>query len=125
MMEALSSFYSLVYAAELVPSPDMWSQINSAVHTFLVNYAYLAHAAMQSGHCRYNIVYKHHLLAHVADAKSVGPRMFQTYLEESFIGHGCRLYARSVMGPYENVIQGKILRKYLLALQLRWSDMWH
>jgi hypothetical protein len=109
----------------MVPSPSDWTKIGGEVHRFLLNYAYLANNAMQMGQCRYNIVYKFHIFAHVPDGKSVGPRMFQTYLEESFVGQSCRIYAKSIMGPYEKSIQGKILKKYLLALQLRWSDLWH
>jgi hypothetical protein len=64
------------------------------------------------------------MMAHLADSGGLNPRVFQTYIEESFVGAGAKVYKKSVSGPYDNVIQGKILKKWCLALSLRWSDVW-
>ena len=77
---------------------------------------------MCSGALLFNIMYKHHMFVHVGDAaESINPKCLQTYTEESMVGRGAKMYEAACNGPFVETIQPHVLKRYLVALHLRWS----
>ena len=54
-------------------------------------------------------------------ANSINPRYAQTYAGESLVGRVSTMYKGSFFGPYKRVIQEKVLKKYLIALEIQFA----
>ena len=88
-MDGLSAFYAVLQDSGTFLDESQQQDLDSAVYQCLANYSKLAHLAMMSGQVRWNIVQKHHMMAHIPTfAKIINPRMVSTYVEESFIAQG-------------------------------------
>ena len=89
-MTSLQDFYDILHEAGNFLTDDQLNRFDVATYNVLASYAYLADCAMPIGLVRYNIVQKHHVMAHLpAFAKSCcNPRLVATYTEESFIAQG-------------------------------------
>ena len=92
----------------------------NAIHSCLSHYSWLAAESVKQGRVRYNLVHKHHSLAHMADqGRTINPTVLATYMEESMVGQGARIYNSNA---YAGRAQHVVLSKYLLALQLKLSS---
>lgn len=117
MMQGLVSFYRIVEGHSFFLSEAAVAELDVALHRLLSNYCYLADLHMRAGRIRYNVVYKHHYSAHFVDlARSINPGKISTYCEESFCSQGARIYCH---GAYGRETQHAVLRKYLVALQMK------
>ena len=88
MMAGLVDYYSILSSAGTFLTQDELRRFDIAVYQVLSNYAFLANWSMTSGLVRYNIVMKHHMMAHLPSMARMGgvnPRLLSTYTEESFI----------------------------------------
>ncbi len=90
MMSALSDFYVTLNGAGDFLNEQENADFEAATYTCLASYAFMATWAMSNGYVRYNIVCKHHLMAHYPEAArcSVNPKLGAAYTEESFISQG-------------------------------------
>jgi hypothetical protein len=119
MIDALVEMYSLVETCGFFFTEAQLTALDASVYTILSNYAYLADHHLRLGNVRYNIVNKHHYLAHIPErAASLNPGKVSTYVEESFVSQGARLYNHGAFGP---TAQLSVLRKYLVAVQLKYA----
>ena len=75
---------------------------------------------MEAGRVRYNITMKFHYMAHLPElAATINPIRVTTYLEESHLGHGSKIYNHAA---YKKNAQRAVLEKWLIAMQLRIVD---
>ena len=124
MAESLESYYVVIRTAGVFLTDAEQQQLNQAVYNHLVNYSYLALKCMNQGVVRYNVVVKHHYFAHMPMvAQSCNPKFLHTYAEESFVGCITRIYSASCSGPYKGTVQNNVLKKSLVALQLKLRRM--
>jgi hypothetical protein len=113
MMASLADSYRILQGAGMFLKPHELEAFDIAVYQCLANYQLLAHCSMSAGLVRYNVVQKHHMLAHIPQfaRSSVNPRLVATYSEESFVGQG----------QLSNMVQGatcKLLVHYSSLLGL-------
>ena len=90
MMSALGDFYNILNSADAFLTDQQNIAFDRAVYECLCNYQLLARDAMDRGQVRWNIIQKHHMMAHLPEIarQSVNPRYVSTYVEESFVGQG-------------------------------------
>ena len=94
----------------------------SAVHSVVMDSAWLATNAARKGTVAWKLVPKHHYLVHLVDqARLVNPKFVRTYKSESLMGRFSDLYSSLANGP-QGPIQADSLNKYLLGLQIRFGD---
>jgi hypothetical protein len=121
-IKALDSLYSCLDDPRLVFDDRLQSSFQQSVDAFLAHYGHLAGVSMNSNLCRYSIVQKHHLLAHLpAQSKFIAPRCAWTYGGESFMGLMVRLSAMCVQGTPPWKLPAKLYQKNRLAMHLIWS----
>lgn len=123
------TFRALVRFNEIIESQPMFlsgsahQELCQCIHQFLLNYSWLGRNAAERGRVLWNVVPKHHYFAHFASqALLINPTAVRCYIDESFVGSICEVWSSSKAGPYHKKVQGTVLRKYLLALQLSFSD---
>jgi len=99
------------------------TQCAELVRTMLLSYSWLARHSMDRGVLWFNVVPKMHYCSHLPNqSKLVNPRCTRTYIEESLVGRAQVFFRTCLRGTYASTIQGTFLRKYLLGLQVQFSD---
>ena len=94
------------------------------VHSFLLQYSYMAKLSSQRGCLRYSMVQKHHLTSHLSwFAESCHPRCFWTYGSESYMGHMVRIAKACVRGQSPPKAAESIMQKYRLSMHLILSGL--
>ena len=90
MMSALGDFYNILNSAGVFLTEAENIAFDRAVYDCLCNYSFLARDAMERGLVRWNIVQKHHMMAHFPEIvrQSINPRLLATHIEESFFRQG-------------------------------------
>ena len=89
MMDGLADFYNVMLASDVFLTETQLRALDDSVYQRLANYSKQAYIAMSAGQVRYNIVQKHHMMAHIPFfARNINPRMVATHVEESFIAQG-------------------------------------
>lgn len=121
-VKALDSLYSCLDSPCLIYDEALQASFQKSVEAFLAHYGHLATASMNSNLCRYSIVQKHHLLAHLpAQSKFIASRCAWTYGGESFMGFMVRLSAMCVQGTPPWKLPSKLFQKNRLAMHLIWA----
>ena len=73
---------------------------------------------------QYNVMPKHHAFDHMSSLCDImNPKYLSTYTEESMMRTGTRIYSALANGDYPLRIQGKVLSRYVCALELQWSGI--
>ena len=94
-------------------------QVLDETHRLFINHAWLSRDALSNGRLEWNQVPKMHWALHLADtAQYINPKAVRCYGEESFLGAVTRIYGRSVSGPWKAGVQGTVLDKFVLGLEL-------
>jgi hypothetical protein len=90
MVAGLRDFYNVLQEADDFVDEQQLQILDTSVYDRLANYTFLAHHAMQHGQIRYNVIQKHHMMAHLPGfaRASMNPRLVAAYTEESFVGQG-------------------------------------
>ena len=85
---------------------------------------WLAYDSVCMGRREFHKIPKFHYLAElVLQARALNPRHQQCYSGESIVGRLMQVWKRSLNGPYENVAQFNVLRKYMLAFEIEACGM--
>ena len=107
--------------------PTCSKTIEESVTTFLKDYQRLAFRAQRSGKMLYNMPTKFHALWHWGrSAKFINPRRASTWIDEDFMGKMRALGQACTSGSLSARITNKMMRKYLIALDLalRGEETW-
>ena len=119
----LSEIYRIIDEADMFLRAEEITAFKHAVQKFESHYNYLAVNGARRGLFMFNIVPKHHYLQHLAlQSELLNPRFVQNYKEEGFVGRVTTLYASCSQGPYKDRIQRTCLCKYLVGLNVLWSN---
>lgn len=121
-VKAIDTLYTCLDDPALVYPASLQELFSKSVEAFLAHYGCLATLSMEAGQCRYSIVQKHHLLAHLpSQSKFIAPRCAWTYGGESFMGLMVRLSALCVQGTAPWRMSAKLYQKNRLAMHLIWK----
>ena len=119
MLQGLVKVQNVLETSGMFLTPLRILELEYALQELLSNYHYVAGYHMERGNVRYNVTFKFHYTHHLGSlGKVVNPNKLNTYMEESFLAAGARLYNH---GAYAGKVQEVILKKYLTALQLRYA----
>ena len=120
--ESCVAWYKLIYAAGLVLTESEYEAQLKLVIRCLRSYSWLAWEAQSRGLLLWKLVPKVHYWMELAyQANSINPRFVQTYSGESLVGRVSQMYKGSFFGPFARVIQDKVLRKYLVGLEIQFA----
>ena len=100
-------------------SKEVSKNFAASVQTFLKHYSFLAKRAFVAKLCRWSIVSKHHMTAHMPSmAKHLAPRHYWTYGSESFMGFMSHLANACLAGMSAHKIPWTVMFKYRTFWQL-------
>ena len=117
MMENLVEFYDLIHSTDAFFDLETANRFQKVVFRFLKFYCLLSDEAISSGSVRWQVVMKHHLMAHMGlRHMDLNPKFGSTYSDESMVGRMCKIVASSLDGNHHKVHQRTALTKYLLWL---------
>ena len=120
--ETCVGWYKLIYAAGLVLTESEYEAQLKLVIRCLRSYKWLAWEAQSRGILLWKLIPKLHYWMELAfQANSINPRYAQTYAGESLVGRVSTMYKGSFFGPYKRVIQEKVLKKYLIGLEIQFA----
>lgn len=124
MIEWLDCVYKIMYEGEMFLTEDESDQLSHAVLRFSLHYTWLVNCCTANGNLYFNVVPKHHYLCHVPEqSRLINPRFVHNYREESFVGRLTTIYASCANGRYKQVVQQTALTKYLVGLQILFSNL--
>ena len=120
-MKDLSRIYTIVYEGDDFLSPELVSELQSTIDSFLAHQNWLYADAEAREVKMYNVTIKSHYLWHIGqDAVYYNPRLGWTYSDEDFVGKVASLARATTVATTDITRPSIILRKYLAALMQRW-----
>jgi hypothetical protein len=94
-----------------------------AVHQLQAHYNWLAKWAEDNNMRRWNTVYKHHMLGHIAmDCQWLHVRAGATYMDEDFMGRMKTVGKKCTGGRALYKLGATVITKYTRGLYMRWSS---
>ena len=121
MMTHLAKLYDVVDASKTFAwyNEDQ-STFTQSVEGFLAHYQWLAKNSTKNKLRRYNVVPKHHYMAHLPDqSRWLSPRHAWTYPGEATVGKVAALAQACLAGTPSHLVFRSVLLKYRVAFQLR------
>ena len=120
--ETCVEWYRLIYRAGIVLTASEYDAQLKLVVRCLRSYMWLAWESQSRGLLLWKLIPKLHYWMELAfQANSINPRYAQTYAGESLVGRVMTMYKLSFFGPFRRVIQEKILKKYLIGLEIKFA----
>lgn len=116
----LAEWYGVVAQCGVVPSPGEAAQLRLHVFGFLQHWVWLSRWALDHGLLRYQVLPKHHYLAHMGlrcRAGYLSPKVLWTYLDEGLIGRITGIFG-STMQHGSVSAQPTVLAKYLMLVSI-------
>lgn len=118
--ESLESAYQVVLHGPLFLKPDDVLELRRACVSFLELYHTLCSLAWEEDKALYNVVFKHHAFFHACDRAQWGnPRWTWCYKFEDFMGKMVVAASSCSHGTSPELLGGKVLQNYRLALSCR------
>ena len=97
--------------------------IMDAVHNLQAHYNWLAKWAEDRNLRRWNTVYKHHMIGHIAeDSQWLHVRAGATYMDEDFMGRMKTVAKKCTGGTALYKLGATVIVKYTRGLYMRWSS---
>jgi hypothetical protein len=121
MMTHLAKLYDVVDASKTFAwCNEDQSTFTQSVEGFLAHYQWLAKNSTKNKFRRYNVVPKHHYMAHLPDqSRWLSPRHAWTYPGEATVGKVAALAQACLAGTPSHLVFRSVLLKYRVAFQLR------
>jgi hypothetical protein len=112
LVQALDAVYDLMDTEGFTWPTAKTDVFGQNVDRLLRHYGWLADRAFKAGLCRWSVVQKHHMLAHLPSlCKYIAPRHVWTYGSESYMGLMAGLAASSLNGTPAYKVAGTMMLK--------------
>ena len=119
MLTHLGKFYSTLRASSMFLTKDAADTVLSAINSFLLHYNWLAKDAAAKNQRRYQLVFKHHNLWHIAYlARWLNPTSIWCYEFEAFMAVDIRPGRGCLADTHMKHIGRKVLENFCLVLEL-------
>jgi hypothetical protein len=122
MMEGLSGMYDVIHDSGSILTDAQFKLLEASSHKFLMEYTWLANAAIAANKSRYSVVPKFHYLVHlIQSCKVVNARLVWCYAGEDMVGRISSLAHVCLFGTPSYSVADSMCSKYRVAMHLKYS----
>ena len=119
-LQNLNSMYELMDCG-LHMGKESILQFKKVTDLCLLHFARCAKLAMEAGLLQWNLIHKHHLVAHMpAQAAYLNPKLVSTYSGETMVGFMASLAHACLNGSPPHLVPEKVLWRFRLGMWLKY-----